>query len=450
MEGTALRILLVSGFFPPHAPMGAVRPGKLAEYWRNAGHDVRTIAIDLPSQKKAGEPSHPLVQYVPYEEPGKIVTKVKAAVVRSPVWQLVSTKLRQPRSRVIPSQSPAAAQNASIRKLGFIDFYRQALSVPDKYRSWIKPATQLALSWQDRWQPDVIYSSGPPHSSHMVAADLSTRLRIPWVAELRDLWVGDPYFDRHTLLKPMHDRLALRTLSRAAACVVVTDEARARLGEIFKKPILLSYNGYDAGEFAGLDDVQPFDKERLTIVHAGVIYPGRRDPAPLFRAISSLGKQGRKIRCLFYSDTHGSVAALAEQYGVRESVEIRVEIPRAQILRLERQVDILLECRWQDRAGDGVIPGKLFEYIGARRPILSVGSLTGEAADIVRNDNFGLVSNDPDEIKAMLIECLKLKEQLGRLPDRIGCTDDRFRRETQFQKLNGLFEEILATTATET
>jgi hypothetical protein len=110
---------------------------------------------------------------------------------------------------------------------------------------------------------------------------------------------------------------------------------------------------------------------------------------------------------------------------------------------LERQVDILLECRWQDRAGDGVIPGKLFEYIGARRPILSLGSLTGEAAEIVRGNNFGLVSNDPDEIKAMLLECLKIKARLGRLPDRSDGAESRFHRETQFQKIDCLMNNVV-------
>ena len=72
---------------------------------------------------------------------------------------------------------------------------------------------------------------------------------------------------------------------------------------------------------------------------------------------------------------------------------------------------------WIDPAGDGVIPGKLFEYIGARRPILSLGSLSGEAAAIVRDNRLGLASNDPEEIKAMLVACLAAKARLGRLPD---------------------------------
>ena len=445
MAQTPLRILFVSGYLPPQAPIGAVRPGKLEEYWRNSGHDVRTIAIALPSNASArDEASHPSVHYLPYEEPGRLITRLKSAFKRSWIIQFIPRPGRSARHPSTQSQASRSANAGSIAKLGLVDFYRQALLFPDRYRSWIKPAIRLGLSWQGHWKPDLIYSSGPPHSGQVVAARLASRFRVPWIAELRDLWIGDPYFDRHRLLKPFHDRFAQTTLSRARAFVVVTNEARERLGRITAKPVLLSYNGYDPKDFEGLESVQPLDRERLTIVHAGTIYPGRRDPTPLFKAIAALGEKRKKIRCLFYSDTNGSVAALTRQIGIEECVEIREAVPRSQILCVERQADILLECRWQDPAGDGVIPGKLFEYIGARRPILSLGSLTGEAAAIVRDNSLGLVSNDPDEIKAMLMECLEVKARLGRLPDLVLGADSRFGRETQFEKIDGLIRDMLA------
>ena len=137
-----------------------------------------------------------------------------------------------------------------------------------------------------------------------------------------------------------------------------------------------------------------------------------------------------------------AVAALADQYGVRACVEIRNAVPRPEILRVQRQVDILLECRWQDAVGDGVIPGKLFEYIGARRPILSLGSLTGESAEIIRQNGLGLASNDPDEIKSMLVKAMAIKAKSGRLPDSIAANQDGFRREIQFRKIDELFEPL--------
>jgi hypothetical protein len=283
---------------------------------------------------------------------------------------------------------------------------------------------RLGISWKDHWKPDVIYSSGPPHSAHVVAARLASRFHIPWIAELRDLWINDPYFDRHWFIKPFHDLYAKNVLSQAMAFVVVTSKAREHLLEDTDKRVLVSYNGYDPRDFDGLDDVGPLDQNHLTIVHAGTIYPGRRDPTPLFKAIAALGEARKRVRCIFYSDANGSVACLARQIGIEECVEIRDPVARSQILRIERQ-------------------GKLFEYIGARRPILSLGSLTAEAAAIVRDNGLGLVSIDSDEIKGMLMDCLKVKATLGRLPDRIRDPNDKFHRETQFDKIDRLIEDLL-------
>ena len=436
MAQTPLRILFLSGFVPPHAPIGAVRPGKLEAWWRADGHDVRTIAVSPPGAV-VDQAAHPSLYYIPYAEPGRWITRIKAVLMPA------RTAKRASPSGAAPGPAPDATR---IRKLGLTDLYRQVMQFPDRHRVWIGEAVRLALSWRREWKPDLIYSSGPPHSGQVIAARLAARLGAPWIAEMRDLWIDDPYLDRHPLLKPFHDWYARMISAHASGFVVVTEEARAGLGRFTRKPIVLSYNGYDPSDFAGMEDVPPLDPRRLTIIHAGTIYLGRRDPSQLFQAIAALGPDAAKIRCLFYSDTHGAVAALAKRLGVEASVEIRPAVPRAEILKVERQADILLECRWIDPAGDGVIPGKLFEYIGARRPILSLGSPTGEAAAIVRDNKLGLVSNDPEEIKAMLVESLAVKARLGRLPDQAS-GDDKFRRDTQFRKIDGLIRDVLRTPA---
>ena len=423
--GRPTRILLVAGFFPPRAPMGAVRTAKLAEHWRAAGADVRVLAIDTEGPAPSADPPHGHAHYVAVKEPGTLVTSSIRAIRRLAP------------SRKNGGSGAAGAEGVPTQDDGLDSiktFYRQVVGYPDRYRQWIRAATRTALSWAPDWKPDIIYCSSPPHSGQVAAARLSKALGVPWISELRDLWAGNPYDERHPWVRPFYDSLAQRTLSRASGVVVVSTLSAAYVQAMTGRPPVVSYNGYDPADFEGLEQVEPFDPQRLTIIHAGVIYAGRRDPSPLLEAIASLGAGAADIRALFFHDANGEVAALAARHGLGGSVEIRPSVPRREILRLERQVDVLLECRWLDRAGDGVIPGKLFEYIGARRPILSLGSPTAEAAEIIRDNGFGLVSNDPAEIADRLRSWLEEKRrQGGRLPDLGGRAHEGFSRAAQFR-----------------
>lgn len=433
------RILFISGYSPPNAPIGAVRNGEIVTHWRNQSFDVRTIAIDIQDMKHGkGTPSSS-VHYLPYSEPGHFVTNVVSQFRSRFLRPEDSVTRGSDRANTDVENVPPPSNFISFRKI-----YRDLIMFPDRYRSWITPAVKLALSWSTDWQPDIIYSSGPPQSGHVVASRLSRQLGAPWIAELRDLWAGNPYEDHHPLIEPFYDTFARRTLSGATACVALTNLASARIQTLTQKPALVSYNGHNPDDFKDFQNVEPLDRSKLTILHAGIIYPGRRDPTPLFEAIAALGENGRDIRCLFYHDENGAVARLAKLFRIEECVEIHDAIPRKEILLLERQVDILLECRWIDSAGDIVIPGKLFEYIGARRPILSIGSLTGESPDIIRDNNFGLVSNDAAEISSMLLDALGVKEKLGRLPDLNQAAAALFERKSQFQKIDSLIERVLA------
>lgn len=413
------RILFVTGYYPPYAPSGAVRMPKLAKYWADKGHDVRIIAIQ--NEALAGtltaDTAAVQVSHLPFEQPS---LRARAADEDAPK----------------PVAQPTAVRPNPLKAL-LQRYYYQALLTPDRYyRSWTTTAVEHGLAMARDWRPDVIYSSGPPQSGHVVASRLAVALGTPWYAELRDIWIGNPYVDLALPFRLLNNRIAARTLRHATGMVAVTEHAGKQLARQFSKPIRIAYNGFDPEDFTGLEDSEPLDRDRLTIIHAGVIYAGRRDPSALFEAMARLGDRASKILVRFYHDEHGFVTSLAERFGVQGSVELFPLVPRREILRVERAADVLLLCRWNDPRDNGVIPGKVFEYIGARRPILAVGSEAGEAADIVRSGDFGLVSNDPAAIAEQLARWLEVKAASGRLPDLDAAETRRFDRRDQFKKID--------------
>lgn len=436
------RILLVTGFFPPYAPTASTRAPTLARYWTEKGYDVRVLAAHNPGKPQVLSHSLPedAVRFVPFPEV-KALTDVAAYHLFGrlpPIQTPVS-----PAGASVPAGKPHATRRLS--RLPFrqklADLYWDLMFIPDKHLFWVETATRAGLEWTADWQPDLIYSSGPPHSGHMIAARLGKALQAPWVAELRDEWAGNPYGLESWLRSVIEHRLERQTLGQAKALVALTVTTRQSLIDTYGKPTTLSMNGFDPADFAGLEDVPALDPTKLTIMHAGSIYIGKRDPSALFAATAKLGPLKDKVSLLFYGEQADSLQSLARQHGVEAQVTISPPIARQQVLELERRTDVLLMCRWDNPADDGIIPGKLFEYIGAERPILSIGSETGEAADIVRQGGFGVVSNNPDVLADQMRAWIAEKEAHPRLPDVRSPHKNRYTRGGQFDLLDRFLAE---------
>ncbi len=398
----------------------------LTRWWLEQGHDVRVIALDNPAVTGQLNMVLPVeaVRYIPFAEPARTLDQAAGKVKR-----LVATR-----------NGTLSPRWESMQSL-----YRQLVQFPDRYRNWIRPAVATGVAIAQEWQPDLVYSTAPPHSGHIVAQQIGARLGRPWLAELRDLWADNPYNDVHPWFEPVQRLLAWGALAHAAGHIALTRGAGERISQALKRPVTLSYNGFSAEDFVGLDSPAPLDPDRLTIIHAGIIYAGRRDPTALFAALAKLDAVTRaRIRLIFFHDELAAVARSAAELGVSDCVELRVPVPRREILALERAADALLLCRWADPAEDAIIPGKLFEYIGARRPILAIGSATGEAADIIRAGSFGAVVTDPDAIAWQLSEWLVQKDACGgRLPDLPEEPTRAYLRETQFRIIDEAIARVI-------
>lgn len=423
-------ILMVTPNFPPFAMAGAARTGALAAHWARAGRHVSVLAAAMPGAHgihKSLDVEGIAPEFLPVDREGQHGIPSQTADAHD-----IARAAPKPKMRAVPGP---------LRRILW-----DLQAMPDRYNPhWVDRAAARGIEIVREKSPALIYSSGPPNSAHMVAARIKAATGLPWISEQRDLWIDNPYTSHHWLTEISNNRLARRILPDADAFVGVTKGAVAELKRHFDAPVLLAYNGLDPDDFAATDTPEPYDAARLTMIHAGVIYAGRRDPAPLFAAIAQLGpQQAAKIRIIFFHDEYDYVTQLAEQYDVLGSVEFRALVPREEILQLERQVDVLLVCRSHDARGAGVIPGKLFEYIGARRPMLAMGSEIGEAVDILRAGNFGLVSNDPQVIAAQLSSWLAEKEANGgRIPDLPEAPTKDYVRALQFEKVDMLIDQVL-------
>ncbi|MXO96714.1 glycosyltransferase [Erythrobacter aquimaris] len=415
------RILFITPNFPPYAQAGAARTGALALHWARQGHKVTVIGARIGTASGIHtELDHP---------------------------NLATHMLPIDKSEPQGSQSGADTKATPGSKPGKLKRWLWlARQMPDRFRAnWVPRAVQKVIELGGDEAFDLVYSSGPPHSVHIAAGQIASATGLPWICEQRDLWVDNPYIERHPFLTRYYEWQGRRVQRRADAFVAVTDGARQTLARQTGKRVELARNGWVESDFEGLTPLpEPLDPGRLTIIHAGLIYAERRDPKALFEAIAMLGEDRRKVRAIFYHDEYGFLDQRIAEYGVSDSVEVHDFLPRSEVLAVERAADVLLMCRWPDPAEDHVIPGKLFEYIGARRPILATGLESGEAVQIVRDGNFGIATQDPSRIAEQLRSWLALKDAGGgRIPDLPEGPAHAYTRDKSFVVIDELIEQVM-------
>lgn len=440
-----MKILLIAGFFPPYAPVSATRVNKLAKYLLERGHDVRVLAPANPGFPQVMQPEIPLdrIIFTPVFEvlelPGRLKDGVKSLLNKRPVSKSASSKSASAVLTPAALPAPTARPGWWTRAM---QAYSDMVSIPDSRIGWYNQGVRAGKRLLGSWRADVIYASAPPHTGLIVAAKLAKQFNIPWVCEYRDLWVDHPYYDSGPVKRAIEQRLEAATLKDAAGFVTVTQTWADHLRKLHGKPVEFVMNGFDPADCPA-SVPPPLDARKLTILYTGVIYPGKRDPSVLFAAMAKLSPDVRsQIRVLFHLPDPDVVGELAQTYGVMEQVELQGLIPREDAISKQCAADILLLLRWDDPREDGVLAGKLFEYIGAARPILSIGSETGEAADIIRNNNLGVVSSDPDVVARALEDWVRARAS-GPLPAPM---EDAaaFARPRQFEKLEPFLEKIIA------
>jgi hypothetical protein len=316
--------------------------------------------------------------------------------------------------------------------------YTNVTNLPDNRIGWLPWARSAGLRLCRGWRPDLIFASGPPFTALLAARSISARLRVPWIPELRDRWADDPYgigVYPDWRLK-LNDWLERRVLNTAKGLVTVTEPWAQFYRRKYGKPLATIYNGYDPADFPEpTERTLRAPKAPLIIGYTGGIYPGKRDPTPLFQALHQLGPAGAEFRVVFCGTDPSHVFPLAERAGVRHLVEVRPSVPYQQSLAFQREADLLLLMQWNDPREQGSCPGKLFEYVASLRPIIVLGLEDGVPATIVRQRSAGFCSNDPRIIAEQLGRWLQERQQFGTVRDLPVAAREGLSRTIQFEQL---------------
>jgi hypothetical protein len=299
------------------------------------------------------------------------------------------------------SRQEFRSSKASIvkRLLGFI--YDDVISLQDPQWLWYILGRYQAIKIAKRVKPDILLSSALPFSSHLLAAAIKRKLNIPWIADYRDLWSGSSLGSEVRLTRLCKEKLEKNVLRHSDALTTVSKPLAKDLTQISKKSVHIVTNGFDPEEYVmgSMEFPDYWNACRLNILYTGMIYPMFQDLQPLAQAIRQMNvmnhiQKGDLLVWLFGPNTE-VVKPVIEKYRVEPFFEISDSIPHRKALELQRSADILLFLEWGDNRQKGIFSAKIFEYLGAGKPILGIGPQGGVVDDTLKETGTGAMLNDP-------------------------------------------------------
>jgi glycosyltransferase involved in cell wall biosynthesis len=421
-------LLVVSFFYPPSPAVGALRVAKIAQYLPESGW----IPTVLTARGDADGPA-------PREG------RVHATRFLSP-WNVMAGQRRTAaaaaslRERAARRGPIGASAYRALRHL----LPMSSVRMPDATLGWVPFAVAEGRRLLGSGDFDAIFSSSGPPSSHIVAARLQRRSGLPWIADYRDLWSDNHWDVRIGAFRYLEQRLERRVLRGAALLTTVAPTWAERLRALHERDVEVVYNGFDPADYPA--EPQPHSEFVLTYVGT-LIQPGQ-NPEPLFEALAllssrstlDLDRSGFQVR--FLGTAPGAVAELAERHAVAHLVRHLPAVPHRECLAEQAAATALLFLGWSDPE-HGVITAKLFEYLGAGRPILAVGPPGGDASRILQECGLPNLSDDPKTIAQRLEAWLREFASSGALsPQTRGGAAERYTRRAQTRRLAQLLDEL--------
>lgn len=371
------RVLIVTYYWPPAGGPGVQRWLHFVRYFKEFGIDPWVYIPENPTYPVI---DNDLTQLVPEG------LQVLSQPIREPyaLAKKLSAKRTQTLSKgIISSESPSTIEQVML-------YIRGNLYIPDARVGWVKPSVARLKQEIPKHDIQALITTGPPHSLHLIGQQLKKQLGIPWLADFRDPWTTIHYHSNlkmSKLARSKHKRLEREVLESADLVVATSKHTAREFGGISGRKVEVVTNGYEDTHDL---DIEPDDK--FTVSHLGTLLSDR-DPEALWMAIGELIAEDTQFESSFSLDLYGNVSEEVLETIYKHIPQHHVHdhgyVTHKEVLIAQRRARVLLLIEMNREETMGIIPGKLFEYLSAGRPIIALGPKGSEVAEILSESGSG-------------------------------------------------------------
>lgn len=378
------KILVITYYWPPSGGSGVQRWLKFVKYLPDYGWKPYVCTPDNPALVQRDES---LLKDVSPE----------AEIIRLPIWEPYTLFFKISGSGkdgvVKPSELSVKKNTTFIHRIA--SWVRGNLFIPDPKIFWVRPTVKFLHRYIREHDIQNVITTGPPHSVHLIGLKLKKKNpALNWIADFRDPWSEWSFLDSFSmmgLVKARHRKLERKVLTTADHVLTITPYYVGRFGKLSNRSVEFIPNGYDADDFKNIEYKTP---EQFTLRHVGIVYD-MADPQPLISALEILLNKipalRNEMKLEFVGEVNATYRKALQNSRVGEVVTFRGVVPHKQLMVLYGETSMLLLNLEGYKHAEGLLPGKLFEYIATGLPVLGIGPVEGNAAVLLKSSGAGVM-----------------------------------------------------------
>lgn len=424
------KVLIITYYWPPAGGPGVQRWLKFVKYLRD--FDIEPV-VYIPEN-----PDYPLVDTSFISEVPQGIKILKGRIFEP--YFLANIFSKKETSTISSGIIPDGKNQSFLQKL--LLFIRGNFFIPDARIFWVKPSVKLLSEYIPANGIDTIITTGPPHSVHLIGLQLKEKLNLKWFADFRDPWTNIGYHEKLKLTdssKEKHHKLEQEVLNQASHIITTSFSTKAEFETKTKTPISVITNGFEV-----LDFEEAIPDKKFTISHIGSLLSGR-NPKNLWQVLGELVKENSSFSKDFQLNLIGTVSEEVvlsiKNAGLDQHLNIKGYVPHKTALGIQKRSQVLLLVEINSEITKGIIPGKLFEYLAAHRPILAVGPEDWDVKRILFETGAGnsFNYNETGSLKDRILEYYELYKKANLISNSRNI--DRYSRRFLTKKLAELLKE---------